>query len=65
MNENTWKTVLRCESLNNYNGRDDDDNKNNIALKLLKCQGRLMDLSPKEAFKNCTLGHPLPFDRHD
>lgn len=57
MNEKTWKTVLQWESL--------VSGESTSTPKLLKFQGRPMDLSPKAAFKHYILGHPLPFDRHD
>ena len=66
MNENTSKTFLQWESLNNYEGgSDDDDNKNKFAPKLLKFQCRPMNLSPIVSFEYYVLGHPLPFDRND
>ena len=52
--------------MNNYkSGGDEDDNKNNFAPKLLKCQGRPMNLLPKAAFKHHMLGHRLLFNRRD
>ena len=65
-NEKTWKTVFQWESLNFYEGVDDDndDNKNSTTPKLLKCQGRPIESSPKAAFEHHTLGDLLPFDRH-
>ena len=59
MNEKTWYKILQWESIVH------DKPIHEIEPKLLKFQGRPMDLSPKAAMKYYLFGHPLPYDRHD
>jgi cytochrome c heme-lyase len=59
MNEKTWYKILQWESIVHNKPIDE------IQPKLLKFQGRPMDLSPKAAIKYYLFGHPLPYDRHD
>lgn len=59
MNEKTWYKILQWESIVHHQPIDE------IEPKLLKFQGRPMDLSPKAAIKYYLFGHPLPYDRHD
>ena len=59
MNEKTWYKILQWESIVHNQSVEE------IEPKLLKFQGRPMDLSPKAAIKYYVFGHPLPYDRHD